>query len=113
MARSRRKRRDVALYCDILGVLLLFISATMFVSLLTSDSGILGHAMATFLRMIAGVGAYVLPLAVAAIGVIFLIGPFLPASRNAAIGAGRKGGRAFARRCELRRRRALLGESRK
>ena len=87
MARSRRKRRDVALYCDILGVLLLFISATMFVSLLTSDSGIFGHAMAAFLRMVAGVGAYVLPLAVAAIGVIFLIGPFLPASRNAAVGA--------------------------
>ena len=87
MARSRRKRRDVALYCDILGVLLLFISATMFVSLVTSDSGILGHAMERFLRMVAGVGAYALPLAVAAIGVIFLIGPFLAASRNAAVGA--------------------------
>jgi hypothetical protein len=33
--------------------------------------------------------------------------------RNAAIGVGRKGGRAFARRCGLSRRRALLGESRK
>ena len=87
VARTRRKRRDVALYCDILGVLLLFISATMLVSLLTSDSGILGHAMSTSLRMVAGVGAYVLPLVVAAIGVIFLIGPFLPASRNAAFGA--------------------------
>ncbi len=87
MARTRRKKRDAGLYCDVIGVVLLFLSVVMLVSLLTKDSGIIGGALGTLLRIFAGVGAFIVPLAVAAIGIIFLIGPFLPASRNAAFGA--------------------------
>lgn len=73
---------------DIAGVTLLFAGPIALVSLAWRDSsGALGKALNHLLKGLVGQGAFVLPLLLVAIGVLFLAGPVKAIRRNSSVGA--------------------------
>lgn len=59
---------------DIAGVLMLAFALIVLVALFTRDSGLLGHALSTFFRILFGKGAWVVPPIALVLGVTFLKG---------------------------------------
>ncbi len=59
---------------DIGGIILVTLGAIMMVSLLTSNSGVLGAGIESVLRGFAGIGAFVIPPIVMLMGVLLLLG---------------------------------------
>ncbi len=59
---------------DISGIMLITVGAIMLVSLLTSNSGVMGAGIENVLRGLAGIGAYVIPPMVIAVGILLLLG---------------------------------------
>ncbi|MDO8683770.1 MAG: DNA translocase FtsK 4TM domain-containing protein, partial [Armatimonadota bacterium] len=86
--KAKRQRVKSYLPYDVAGVTLLFAGPIAMVSLAwTKDSGALGVALSNVLRGFAGIGAYILPFLLVALGLILLAGPLKAVSRNAAAGA--------------------------
>lgn len=86
--KTKRAKEKSYLAYDIAGVLLLFAGPIAMVCLAwTKNSGIFGQTMNDLLRGFAGIGAYVLPFLLLALGVIFLAGPLKSIPKNAATGS--------------------------
>lgn len=88
MGRAGRRKSDLTLLFDIIGVVLVFLGPITFFSLVfAGKSGTFGEALYDTLCGFLGVGAYVAPIIFVLLGVILLLGPLKVWSRNAIIGA--------------------------
>ncbi len=75
IARPRPPRKNERFAHDLWGLGLVALGLILFVSLvLGSHAGLLGHALVNALRQIVGIGAWVFPLVLAAVGIMLILG---------------------------------------
>lgn len=72
---------------DIIGITLFTLGAVVLVSLTTGENGYLGEWLSKHLRLVAGIGAYTVPLLLMLLGMLFLIGYERFSLTNASSGA--------------------------
>ncbi|MHB1190206.1 MAG: FtsK/SpoIIIE family DNA translocase [Armatimonadota bacterium] len=82
MGKTRRKSDNDSLVQDVAGIISLALGAVLFIGIVSPESGWFGSIFGGGLRLLAGLGAFVVPFCLAAVGWVMLVGAERPATRK-------------------------------